>query len=80
MNSVLYTVNNWLNEYAHCRNEYAHGSQDFIRKFYQAVSEFKNNQKLSKGSEIIFILMNLTTKIYLSKDINSIFQFNTNKD
>ena len=53
----LFYINNWLNEW------YAHGSQDLIWKFSQVVSDFKNNQKVIKGSKIIFILMNVTTKL-----------------
>ena len=37
-------------------------TQDFIWKFSQVVPDFKNNQKLSKGSKIIFILKNVTAK------------------
>ena len=42
-------------------------TQDFIWKFSQVVPDFKNNQKLSKGSKIIFILKNLTAKAIYKK-------------
>ena len=46
---------------------YAYVSQDLIWKFSQVVSDFKNNQKLSKGPKIMFLQMNLTTKLIYKK-------------
>ena len=69
----LFYINNRLSKW------YAHGSQDLTWKFSQVVSDSKNNQKLGKGSKIIFILAYLTRKLIYIKT-NSVFKFNTNKD